>query len=122
MTTSDHKTDDDELKALDKAFSMIIQLPYNPLGPNSNTYAHRLLDEAGFDVIDHYVTVPSTTGTDVVKPHLKDPDKSVYSPKRPAKAEPGVLFVSVLVGSTATTGWDDKSYGGSEYDKNGNKK
>jgi RHS repeat-associated protein len=35
---------DNEIKCLDKAFQTITQLPYNATGPNSNTYAHALLN------------------------------------------------------------------------------
>jgi RHS repeat-associated protein len=125
VTTSDHKTDDAELKALDLAFSKIRQVPYNLLTANSNTYARRVLEEAGFDVIRSYEEVMEPTSVDIPwppRPNPQNPSKDIYSPKRPDKY---VLFYmyrvfSSEVGPTSTQAWNSKVYGGDTYDKYGN--
>src|SRR3989442_643868 len=39
-----HKSCEEEMACLEKAFTEIRQVPYSVSGPNSNTYAHALLD------------------------------------------------------------------------------
>ena len=59
---SPYKTGADEIAALDNAFNGLTQLPYNVLGPNSNTYAHELLDIAGMTLPEYTTTVVHGAG------------------------------------------------------------
>src|SRR5262249_36144951 len=62
VATSSHGSAAAELKALDEAFLKLSQVPYNPSGPNSNTYARVLLERAGFKVADRYEDTQETVG------------------------------------------------------------
>jgi hypothetical protein len=108
---SPYATAAEEIEALDRVFlgpldpvtgkrdasKKLLQLPYSPLGPNSNTYARQLLELAGFTV---------------------NPTYEERQEVRHARDEPHVVTVRVEVGPTTTVGWHDTSYGGpgSRYD------
>jgi hypothetical protein len=120
LVTSNYPTADAELEALFVSFLRLKQLPYNALGPNSNTYAHALLTNSGFQVADRYsdleMTRTEAPSTDI----CWDPSQSYRDPK-PEKVElilgGSVMSGSGKVGPTATIGWNDKSYDGPDYDK-----
>jgi RHS repeat-associated protein len=102
--TSPYDDPDDELWALYIAYSQLEQVPYSATGPNSNTYAHQLLNLAGFKV----------TPRAERRPRERPPSYETLTGR-----DPILPFELVPVGPTATMGWNDPTYGGPDYDECG---
>ncbi len=101
---SPYKTPEEEIAALDKAYDSLQQLPYHRLGPNSNTFVKQLLKLAGF----------------TVKPFTKHVEKlENLSDGLPGRVPGKVITEEIEIGPTTTTGWNDSSYGGPNYDEYG---
>jgi RHS repeat-associated protein len=121
VVTGPYKTENEELRALLKAFARLKQLPYSMHGPNSNTYVKQLLQLAGFSVAQRweYVTYSvywhAATPYDYGNLSSWDPAKSEES-RRETQTPFGLLSESIQVGPRGTVGWADGSYGGSKYD------
>jgi hypothetical protein len=117
-----------EVEALEFVFKNLRQLPYNPFGANSNTFARQLLELAGFTVYplyrDMFVQGEFEGMTPPRTPLPREPVEDMYKeykPVRPSWFPPGML-VSQHIGPTATIGWATSGYGGDEFTKLGRKR
>ena len=126
MVTTNSPTAAAELAALFKAFLKTKTAPYSVWGPNSNTYARALLENAGFTVSVRYATVLEDGAYGNILRFVSwDPAHSYAKPiPREENFRIGGyrLKYSEEIGPTATVGWKDPCYGGTKYDKWGNKK
>jgi RHS repeat-associated protein len=117
VVRSKYKTDAEELKALDDAYGKLIQLPYDMLNPNSNTYAHQLLNLAGFSVQPLYLTYLSPPHVEGIRPPNPQNPTGNELTNPPEKGDWLGWTLLAEVGPTAVMGWDTSDYGGPKYDE-----
>ncbi len=78
------KSCDNEIKCLENAFQRIWQLPYERLGPNSNTYAHALLRVCQMTFKPIRVEVPEQIIHDPPGPRIRIPPQVTWITGPPA--------------------------------------
>jgi hypothetical protein len=110
-------SDADDVRRLKAAYERMNPVPYYPEGPNSNTFAHQLLINAGYSVPKN--SEDKWVATEIRPEDKKDPVRRTKNPQALRTTQTGPT-PSTTWGWKLVDGYVYYSYGGLWYDRHGN--